>query len=214
MYDVAIIKKRNLFLEKIVALLEEELFISEVTCYQPDQHHVFYNDTKLPHMMIIDIDTQTQEELYEFTQFCSEQNIITIIWTSSNIGIEYLSKLFKLGLDGYFYNEMETEELIYAINGIFNGRQYIHPYLSSILLNDYLRLTSDKPQRPSGLLTEREWEILELIVEGKKTSSISEQLFISTKTVTNHIASILRKLHVDDRTNAALLAVKERWIIL
>ena|SRR5699024_6530087 len=214
MYEVAIIKKTNLLLEQIICVLEEELPIRKVTCYHPDQHHMFYNQTELPDMIIIDMDTHTKEELFQFAKFCSEQPIKTIVWTSHNIGHHFLTRLFKLSLDGYFYNEMETSDLIFAINGTFYGKQYIHPYLSSILLNDYLRLTNVEEHRPSGLLTKREWEVLELIVKGKKTCSIGEKLYISSKTVTNHVASILRKLHVEDRTNAALLAVRERWIIL
>jgi len=109
---------------------------------------------------------------------------------------------------------MEKDEITFAIRRIINRKNYIHPYLSSVLLQEYLRVTNVEKQRPTKLLTRREWEVLELIAQGKTTKHISEQLYISTKTVTNHTASILRKLRVKDRTNAALLAIKNRWVIL
>jgi len=214
MNDIAIIKSMDILLEQIVKILEENLPDEKITCYEPDEYSIFYQHQKQPDLMIVDMDTYSREELFQFVKFCSKQKMKTIIWTSFNIDDDYLTQLFKLSLDGYFYNEMRSNELILAIRGILNGRQYIHPYLSSILLRDYVRLTCEEPQRPSGLLTEREWEILELIVEGRNTNSISEKLFISSKTVTNHITSILQKLNVEDRTNAALLAIRKKWIVL
>ena len=87
-------------------------------------------------------------------------------------------------------------------------------FLSPVLLNDYIKTTYNKVKRPNGILTEREWEILEQIVKGNKNSDIAEKLFMSEKTVKNHLLSIFKKLNVTDRTNAVLLAVKNNWFAL
>nr|WP_249315580.1 response regulator transcription factor [Bacillus sp. FJAT-49711] len=95
---------------------------------------------------------------------------------------------------------------------MLNGLQYIHPKLVPILLRSYKNIRAEK--RPKKLLSQREWEILEQIVHGKNTETISEHLNIARKTVKNHIGNILKKLNVDDRTSAAVIAIKNRWVIL
>ncbi|MCF3943840.1 LuxR C-terminal-related transcriptional regulator [Oceanobacillus sp. APA_J-2(6-2)] len=69
-------------------------------------------------------------------------------------------------------------------------------------------------QRPIGLLTRREWEVLGELIQGCQNEEIAMNLNISDKTVKNHITSILSKLRVKDRTNAVLLALRERWFYL
>src|SRR5690625_5614 len=213
MGDVAIIKKPNLILDYLISILEKQVNQS-IDFYEPEDCKKIYVHKSLPKMIFIDIDKDRFEELYELVTFCLQRDVIVVVWTTSSLGCHRLAKLFKLGLNGYFCPEMEKDEITFAIRRIINRKNYIHPYLSSVLLQEYLRVTNVEKQRPTKLLTRREWEVLELIAQGKTTKHISEQLYISTKTVTNHTASILRKLRVKDRTNAALLAIKNRWVIL
>src|SRR5690625_787890 len=149
MYDVAILKRSNLLLEQVIAVLENKLPIKKATCYQPAQHRLFYETEQLPDVMIIDIDPHLEDEIFEFVKYCTEKDLKTVAWLSHEICKERLLQLFKQSLDGYFYSEMETNDLIFAFEGILNDRQYIHPYLSSVLLDDYVRLTCEEPKRPS-----------------------------------------------------------------
>jgi two-component system, NarL family, response regulator DegU len=125
-----------------------------------------------------------------------------------------LRGFFRYGLNGYFYNGMELSELIFAISSMLQDQQYIHPKLSTVLLEDYVKLTSDEPDRPKGILTEQEWKVLEELGKGLNNCSIAKELFISTRTVNNHVSSILKKLHVSDRTNAVIMAIRNKWITL
>lgn len=213
MGDVAIVKEPSLILDYLISILEQQV-TRTIDLYDPKNYKKIYVHRTLPEMIFIDIDNDSFEELYELVTYCVRKKVKVIVWITELMDSRRLAKLFKLGLNGYFYPEMEKEEIIFALRRIVDHKSYIHPFLSSALLEEYLRITDVKERRPDGLLTNREWEVLELIAQGRTTKHISEELYISTKTVTNHTASILRKLRVKDRTNAALLAVKNRWIVL
>ncbi|MGP4105646.1 LuxR C-terminal-related transcriptional regulator [Virgibacillus sp. L01] len=204
MSRITIIKESNLLREGIINVLQDKM---------PEHKFLAYDSRKndLPDLLIIDVDTDIN--LLEIINFHSSHNVKIAIWTS-DADSDFIAELFKMGLHGYFYNGMDTSELIFAIKSMLNGRQYIHPFLSHILLDDYKRIAGRETIRPSGILTEREWDILELIVKGNKNCIIAESLYISEKTVKNHVGSVLRKLHVSDRTNAALMAVKKKWFVL
>ena len=83
-----------------------------------------------------------------------------------------------------------------------------------MIYDKYRQVTQGETRRPIGLLTRREWEVLGELVKGYQNEEIARNLNISDKTVKNHITSILGKLDVKDRTNAVLLALKERWFYL
>lgn len=212
MYQVAIIKKRNLILDIAIQTLEEKFPLRNVLYYKDNQYEPLYKKVHVLDLVFIDAHKDMDESLTEFIQHCMNHHVKVVIWVSF-VDSELLTKLFKLGLSGYFYREMETDELVEATKMVLKGQQYIHPHLSCVLLREYQRVTNKQPERPSGLLTDREWEVLELIIQGKESAKISEQLNISFHTVTNHIASILDKLNVSNRTSAALLAIRKGWYV-
>jgi len=213
MGDVAIVKKPSLILDYLINILEKQV-TQTIDFYEPDEYDTIFQCETLPKMIFIDVDQEHYEDLYQLITFCTEKNVKVIVWLTNSLDGSQLANLFKLGLNGYFCPEMEKSEITFAIRRIIAKKSYIHPYLSSALLNEYLRVINVDENRPLGLLTKREWEVLEQIAQGKSTKHISNHLYISTKTVTNHTASILRKLRVTDRTNAVLLAIKNRWIVL
>lgn len=208
---VAIVKQSDLLRGGIVQVLEKKIPACTVNVYDENQHHLLYEDDHSFDILIIDVDMNIN--FWNLIDFSLNKKVKIAVWTNQKSD-KKLKKLFLLGLDGYLYYEMETNELIYSIRCMMDGSQFIDPRLASFLLDNYKKVASTEPLRPSGMLTDREWEVLELIVQGKKNDMIGDQLFISYKTVTNHVASIFRKLQVTDRTSAAILAVKEKWIIL
>lgn len=211
MTKVAIVKDSDLLRGKIIHTLQEEIPAYDLVVYDSSGYDSLYTSNLDLDVIIIDMNANI--DYYNLIDFYLQKDVKIAVWGYEDKS-EELIQLFKLGLHGYLYNEMETRELIFSIRVIMDGSQYIDPHLAPILLNDYLKIANKKPDRPEGVLTDREWQVLELIVKGEKNCTIGDQLYISYKTVTNHVASIFRKLHVSDRTSAALLAVKKKWIIL
>ncbi|SET07825.1 two-component system, NarL family, response regulator DegU [Oceanobacillus limi] len=208
MSEIVLVKENDLIREGIMSVLQAKLpeyVISAITSEEEiEALELTSND-----LLIIDVEANVDVSKIISRNF--DKNVKIAVW-SADIENNLLIDLFKLGLHGYFYNGMETSELVFAIKTMLNGQQYIHPQLSSILLNEYIKVTNSKPTRPNGVLTQQEWNILEEIVKGNKNCSIAENLYISTRTVNNHVSSILKKLHVSDRTSAAILAVKNNWV--
>jgi len=126
-----------------------------------------------------------------------------------------VSQVIRAGVSGYVLKDVEPQELINAIVGVCEGKSVIHPMIASRLIGEFNRL-SEAIAHPTGIekLTAREREVLQLIARGNSNREIAMALFISEKTVKNHITSIFRKLNIEDRTQAAILAIKHKLVDL
>lgn len=122
---------------------------------------------------------------------------------------EYLIETLNLGANGYMLKDSESSSLVSAIMNVYGGGSYVHPNLAGELLKEINR-RKDRHSNKEGVesLTKREYEVLCAIAEGLSNKEISDKLYISEKTVKNHVSSILRKLDLADRTQAAIYAYK------
>ena len=122
-------------------------------------------------------------------------------------------EVIRAGASGYLLKDVEPGELLKAIHTVYEGRPAFHPIVTSRLLGEYNRLSMPvRKDDEISMLTEREKEVLSLIAQGESNKNIAHKLFISEKTVKNHITSIFRKLKVEDRTQAAIFAIKRRLV--
>ncbi|MDX8047116.1 response regulator transcription factor [Gracilibacillus sp. S3-1-1] len=203
---IAIVKEASIYREGLEGVLSNEFNAHDVIAVEPND--VEQLKDYIIDLLIIDIDTNSN--YMNLIHQYRENNKKIVVWTE-NISHPDLIDLFKLDLHGYFYNGMEKEDLLRAVKKVMLGQHYIHEELSAILLGDYRNLHNRKDCRPVGVFTNREWEVMELLTKGYSNYRIGEQLYITDKTVKNHISSILRKLNVPDRTNVVLTALKNRW---
>jgi DNA-binding NarL/FixJ family response regulator len=114
------------------------------------------------------------------------------------------------GACGYLLKDAGREEIVAAVEAAAAGESVISTRIAGRLL-DRIRGREDVPDQAEAIrdvLTEREFEVLTLLAAGKDNPQIARELFISPKTVKNHIASILAKLHVENRIQAAVRAVR------
>jgi two-component system response regulator DegU len=157
---------------------------------------------------------------------------IKVIVLSIHDDESYVFETLRKGASGYLLKDMEPESLINAIRSVVSGYSYIHPKVTGKLINQLRRMTyldevgvaaGGSSAKEAGVkyihsdnspLTRREAEVLRLMAEGKSNKAIGEYLFISEKTVKNHVSSILQKLEVDDRTQAVINAIKNGWVTL
>jgi NarL family two-component system response regulator LiaR len=120
---------------------------------------------------------------------------------------EQLFPAIKAGALGYLLKDSSPQELIQAIHNVCEGRAAVHPTIALRLLRE-LNQPSDLPPAEEPL-TARELEILTLLAKGLSNHQIAERLVISERTVGTHVSSILGKLHLANRTQAALYALRE-----
>ena len=150
----------------------------------------------------------------EATQKVKEKNkdIKIVVLTSHNDEQEVLNSL-KAGANAYCSKEINPKRLIQVIQSVLDGAAWFDPAISHIVLNAATKSQQNniKPDKDYGLTT-RETQILKLITEGYSNIEIANELFVSINTTKAHVASILQKLEVDDRLQAALKALKERLV--
>jgi len=113
----------------------------------------------------------------------------------------------KAGAQGYLLKDSSPQELLQAIRDTYQGESSLHPAIARKLVQEINR-PSDLPLAEDPL-TEREVEVLKLIAQGLSNQSIAEKLVISERTVRTHVGHILNKLHLANRTQAALYALRE-----
>ncbi len=210
MCEITILKEKDLVRDIIVEKLEESL---PEHSWRALGSAEFKEIGQAIQSDLVIIDLNTKLDFPDVVDSFMKQNTRVAIWTTE-LDSDLLRTLFSYGLHGYFYNGMELSELIFATKSMLNDQQYIHPKLSTVLLDDYVKLTRKEPIRPVGILTEQEWKVLEELGRGLNNCNIAKALFISTRTVNNHVSSILKKLHVSDRTNAVIKAIKNNWITI
>lgn len=112
----------------------------------------------------------------------------------------------KAGALGYLLKDSNPQELIEAIRQVQQGESWLHPAVARKVLNELMHTTEPSS---SALLTERELEVLKLVAHGLNNRDIADQLVISEPTVRTHVSSLLAKLHLASRTQAALYALRE-----
>ena len=127
-----------------------------------------------------------------------------VLMLTMHAEIDLIRKALKAGAVGYLTKDATFEEVLHALDLACNGDVIISPQFAQALLEEV-----DAQQAvQSSLLSEREMEVLQLLAEGCSTPEIATNLFISQKTVKNHLASIYEKIDARDRTHAVIRAVK------
>ncbi len=137
------------------------------------------------------------------------QTNILVLTISEND--EDLFAAIRFGARGYLLKNAEPEELIQAIHQVALGGAVVSPFMASKLLAEFTQKTSRlKMEDANTSLSPREEEVLQQLAQGLTNKQIADLLFISENTVKTHLRSIMEKLHVTNRTQAAAYAAKRR----
>jgi DNA-binding NarL/FixJ family response regulator len=160
----------------------------------------------MPDLILMDVNMPVMNGIKAAKMLKEEKHPSKVLFLTIYNDREYLLEALKLGVEGYILKDAEYDDLIKAIKTIYNGGVYIHPSLMEEIDNiDQETLKKD--------LTPREIEILKLISKGYSNKEIAQKLFLSEKTVKNHVYNIFKKLDVKDRTQAAIYMLKNETIL-
>ena len=169
-------------------------------------------ETVTPDILLLDINMPNKNGI-EVLEDIKNKNIdIKILILTVHNEIEYLLRAVDIGVDGYILKDSESAELKKAINYIYNGENYIQPSLIPVLNSRLVNRNLDKEKIDS--LTKRELEVLIQVAYGMFNKEIANILDISERTVKNHISNIFKKIDVNDRTQAAIFAIKNNLVQL
>jgi NarL family two-component system response regulator LiaR len=123
---------------------------------------------------------------------------------------ERIFPAIKAGALSYLLKDVKPDDLVRAIKAARRGEATLHPSVAARLMREL----TDARNSPLDELTEREREVLTYIAQGMSNAEIAARLNIGERTVKTHVSNILSKLHLQDRTQAALLALRERLVLL
>jgi NarL family two-component system response regulator LiaR len=115
----------------------------------------------------------------------------------------------KAGAQGYLMKDVHPTDLVQALRSVNKGEAQLDPEIARKVMQEF---ANPAPTTPKHDLTERELEVLRLIAQGKSNKDISEELVLSEKTVKTHVSNILQKLHLSDRTQAAVYALRQKIV--
>ncbi|ABW18741.1 two component transcriptional regulator, LuxR family [Alkaliphilus oremlandii OhILAs] len=162
-----------------------------------------------PDVVLLDISMPKQNGIQTLRRLKDMDSTIKIIMLTFHEDREYLFETINLGANGYVLKDAESESLIKAIRDVYQGLNYIYPTLATELVKEFNRREVKSQKRNNeDELTRREYEVLTLLAEGINNKEIGDCLFISEKTVKNHVSNIFKKINVNDRTQAAIYAYK------
>lgn len=120
--------------------------------------------------------------------------------------------IVRAGANGYLLKDVEPSTLVQAIKDAVSGKAPLHPKIAGTVLQQFGQMAKALDMNNGQILTSREQEIIRLMAKGATNRSIAKELFISEKTVKNHITNIFRKLEVGDRTEAVIKAMEKQII--
>lgn len=163
--------------------------------------------TVQPDVILMDMVMPRQDGATAIREIKKENPQARILVLTSFAEDDKIFPAIKSGALGYLLKDTETDQLLQAIRDVNDGKSSLDPTVALRVIRE-LNHASDLPPTAEPL-TERELDVLQLVAQGLTNQEIADRLALGDRTVGNHISSILSKLHLANRTQAALYALRE-----
>src|SRR5690625_2787284 len=198
--NIVLIDDHKLFREGIKKILDFETDFCIVAEGDDGSEAVELVREHQPDIVLMDINMPEMNGVEATTKLIDQFPDVHVIILSIHDDESYVSHALKTGARGYLLKEMDSDSLIEAIKVVHEGGSYLHPKVTHNLVQEYRRLSrnsSRKPRvqrgikykKPLHILTKRECQVIQLMAEGNSNRKISETLYISEKTVKNHVSN-------------------------
>lgn len=176
--------------------------VEAATQFKPD---VVLMDIKMPGVNGIEATRSLKQAMAD---------IMIVVLTVSDED-HHLFEALKGGAEGYLLKSIKPEKLLDSLRGIMQGEQPFSPSIADQIIKEFsseMQRSSKTPEEARVTLTPREQRILMMVSDGATNKQIAEALFVAESTVKNHLHNILKKLHLQNRVQAAVYAMREGLI--
>jgi len=166
-----------------------------------------------PDVVLLDINMPQMNglEVLEKLRGAGSRNKVLVLTIHNEL--EYLMRAMEIGASGYVLKDSESSVLKQAIYAVYNGESFIDVSMISLLKKqNYLNELQKEECSKEKSLSAREIEVLCALAEGLYNKEIASRLQISEKTVKNHVSNIFKKIGVSDRTQAAVYAIRHKFV--
>ena len=221
---IAIVDDHELFREGLKRIFDLEDEFQVVAEGRTGREAIRIAGEQKPEIMILDINMPDMNGIEATKQLSLLSPETRVLILSIHDDESYITHALEAGASGFLLKEVASTELISAVRAVARDGAYLHPKVTTNVLKEYRRLLQFKGEQAGRgvesrtddpvyqLLSRREVEVLHLLADGRSNRDISDMLFISEKTVKNHVSSVLRKMDVNDRTQAVVDAIRRGWV--
>lgn len=193
----------------MTALMEAEQDIQVVGTASNGQQAVEQIKKIQPDIVVMDIAMPELNGIDATRQISQTCPAVKVIMLSMHDSSEHIYQALKAGAKGYLLKESAGKEVVTAVRTVSSGHRYLSAHIEEIVIEDYISHLDTAPGKsPLDRLSDRERQILQLVVEGKSSAEISEILFISPKTVATYRSRLMQKLAINDLPGLVKFAIQ------
>jgi two-component system NarL family response regulator len=195
---VLILDPHQIWREGLMRIIERQTNMRVVAETSTGQEVISLFRQHQPDVLLMDWQMPDRDGIEVITTLRAEFPAARILVLTSSNGEEDIYQALRTGVQGYLLKDIQAAELLEAIRRVYQGQRYLSPAVAVILMERVQKME----------LTPREMDVLSLMARGLSNQEIGEALFIVEGTVKVHVSNILRKLMVQDRTQAVTAALK------
>lgn len=163
-----------------------------------------------PDVVVMDISMPDLNGIEATRMILDECPNSRVLALSMHADRRFAAGIFSAGAKGYLLKDCAFDEVVEAIRTVSQGRAYLSPDISEVMLDDYVdRLGEDGDESAFSVLTDRQREVLQLLAEGQTTRQIAQELDVSVKTIESHRQNIMEKLDIHNVAELTKYAVRE-----
>lgn len=201
-----IVDDHSLMREGLKKLIELEDDIVVVDQAADGEEALVKLESKEPDIILMDVNMPNMNGIETLRALRDKGIKSKVMMLTIHDDREYIYETMKIGANGYLLKDSDSETLVDGIRRVYSGEKFIQPSLLKAM--ECRTELNDRSEEMITSLTKREYEVLILIAEGLNNRAIAQRLFISEKTVKNHISNIFKKIEVNDRVQATIFAFR------
>lgn len=213
--EVVLADDHQMFRDGIKSVLNEEAGISVVGEVGNGNELMTLLSKSQPDLVITDISMPGISGIEVSKMIKSSYPTVKVLILSMHTNEEFITKAIDIGADGYLPKDTSMKELLEAIRVISHGESYFNKSISDTIIKSMINKSKSKQVAgKKASLTNREIEIVLLVVDGLTNKEIAEKLFISVRTVDSHKNNIMQKLHLKSSVDLVKYAIRNKMVNL